>query len=770
MAINAEQQMDGGEQSDGSPSTGDASKESVRFGHSLDRISILPPRADGGSPPIQRTPDSVQSAAIRGDAARISEADSPAPMNRSGLAPGSPSQEADTTAIVRGRTDIGRNGQPLAAETRAFFEPRFGFDFGSIRIHADDAAAKAAQAVNAHAYTLGDNIVFGTGRYDPKAETGRSLLAHELTHVVQSQRASAAPTRAVSDPADAAEVEATTAAQAVMDPAAEAPPGMSASPTAHVQREPASTTAPPPPAVSTPAGNPPAPGGAPANSPGMSEEDARRLIYAQTTLKQIPPLEAHDKDTLQQATKDATVFTFIEQRDEKRKELDQETKAYQELNANIQDTSGPPTAAQSNQQDDLKHRVDRLTEEVNNLDNLIKPILESLHVTEDQLVTLVSETFPNMFVTRGKQIAMQQLQTNQEMAEREKAKYEDVFGAGDVGRPKIDGLRNAAKDLSARQKAIDEQKLKIQVAHQDMPPGGAPDPAQQGSSAYDLAHEDELRADIEQKQQDLTKTRQTYARDYQILFRDDIDVDRLAVANDDQLRQIVGSKVQDILDNIQKTRENIQDDKVKIWTLQDIVGMTMQDLAVGSNPTLVTVVNRRRDRETAETQSREETESALKALALTAATIASIALLNPAPLLVVGAALGTIEVIQAGSQVARTSAARDVALDPTVAQMSSEEPEWIWLITSIAGLLLDVVPGAAMLRQHFRTLKAAAATLETFSAAARRAFPEKEAERLIEVASREIKAGLNLTAEITAIGGKFARQNESASRCRFPST
>jgi len=76
-------------------------------------------------------------------------------------------------------------GQPLDRATRALLEPPFGHDFSRVRIHADAKAAESARAVAAHAYTVGSSIVFGAGRYAPGTESGRRLLAHELTHVVQ---------------------------------------------------------------------------------------------------------------------------------------------------------------------------------------------------------------------------------------------------------------------------------------------------------------------------------------------------------------------------------------------------------------------------------------------------------------------------------------------------------------------------------------------------------------------------------------------------------
>ena len=78
-------------------------------------------------------------------------------------------------------------GQPLDTSTRAFMEPRFGHDFGSVRVHTGDHAAQSARAVNALAYTVGQDIVFDESRYQPATPGGQRLLAHELAHTVQQR-------------------------------------------------------------------------------------------------------------------------------------------------------------------------------------------------------------------------------------------------------------------------------------------------------------------------------------------------------------------------------------------------------------------------------------------------------------------------------------------------------------------------------------------------------------------------------------------------------
>ncbi|MBK1701467.1 eCIS core domain-containing protein [Thiococcus pfennigii] len=80
---------------------------------------------------------------------------------------------------------LARPGVPLEPALRREMESRFGHDFGRVRVHCDAAAARSAREVDAAAYTVGHDLVFGAGRYDVDTTQGRRLIAHELTHVVQ---------------------------------------------------------------------------------------------------------------------------------------------------------------------------------------------------------------------------------------------------------------------------------------------------------------------------------------------------------------------------------------------------------------------------------------------------------------------------------------------------------------------------------------------------------------------------------------------------------
>src|SRR5947208_5652496 len=80
-------------------------------------------------------------------------------------------------------------GRPLEPALRQNMEQRFGYDFSRVRVHSGAAAEQSARDVNAYAYTVGHDMVFGAGRFTPGTHEGQRLIAHELTHVVQQSSA-----------------------------------------------------------------------------------------------------------------------------------------------------------------------------------------------------------------------------------------------------------------------------------------------------------------------------------------------------------------------------------------------------------------------------------------------------------------------------------------------------------------------------------------------------------------------------------------------------
>ncbi|WP_443076016.1 eCIS core domain-containing protein [Streptomyces sp. NBC_01716] len=155
---------------------------------------------------------------------------------------GSPEQAEKERAEEEPRSPVhevvSSGGSPIDTETRTDLENRMGADFSDVRIHNDSAAHDSAKGVGAHAYTVGNNVVFQRDAYDPSSPQGRTTLAHELTHVIQQRQGPVEGTEApggirVSDPSDRFEREAVANADRVLaEPAQASAPPVAAPPVA----------------------------------------------------------------------------------------------------------------------------------------------------------------------------------------------------------------------------------------------------------------------------------------------------------------------------------------------------------------------------------------------------------------------------------------------------------------------------------------------------------------------------------------------------------
>lgn len=104
----------------------------------------------------------------------------------------SSSTPAVSPNIESGIQSLQGGGQPLSKSSRAFFEPCFRQDFSKVRVHTDVKANQLARSVNASAFTVGKDVVFDAGEYQPQVKEHKRLLAHELVHVLQQTRSKSA--------------------------------------------------------------------------------------------------------------------------------------------------------------------------------------------------------------------------------------------------------------------------------------------------------------------------------------------------------------------------------------------------------------------------------------------------------------------------------------------------------------------------------------------------------------------------------------------------
>lgn len=106
-------------------------------------------------------------------------------------------------------------GNPLTGGVSRHLEASLGERLGDVRVHTDDRAAALARAVSARAFTVGSDVFFGSGEYDPSSRGGTELIAHEVAHVVQQRGARAHGPLTVSHPRDPSELEAEAVAREV---------------------------------------------------------------------------------------------------------------------------------------------------------------------------------------------------------------------------------------------------------------------------------------------------------------------------------------------------------------------------------------------------------------------------------------------------------------------------------------------------------------------------------------------------------------------------
>ena len=147
---------------------------------SVDSIRISSP-----SDPAEREATSVAASIMRSvDTAPVS-ASTPSSLQRAASAPLSRSASVAPAGVSAKIARSMSGGTALPTSVRSFMEPRFGANFGGVRIHTGENAAGLSRQLNARAFTVGEHVFFGRNQFQPGERDGRELIAHELTHTIQ---------------------------------------------------------------------------------------------------------------------------------------------------------------------------------------------------------------------------------------------------------------------------------------------------------------------------------------------------------------------------------------------------------------------------------------------------------------------------------------------------------------------------------------------------------------------------------------------------------
>lgn len=465
----------------------------------------------------------------------------------------------------------------------------------------------------------------------------------------------------------------------------------------------------------------------PASTPAQGTE-------ATQVLARVQPISDADRSTLQHAFAGAPILQYINQRDAKRELLE---KKNNELLAIRPEHGVPEEGSVIEQQvSSMTAEIDRLSTEVAQLDNLVQAGLAEMGLSEEsQLTTLVNDTFPELFIRRAKTIAKAELDKNKAIVEEEANRYGYQVCVDDAAKQ---GLINAARDLVNRRAAIAEMEMRLSDLSRHLPSAGTPSPENMGSNYHDYVRYPQR---IAEDRRELQRLQSVYLLRYPIMARPNLDLNAIATGDETAVGQSINAEVTTLIQNIEATKENIDNGRLKVWNLRNIMNMTAADLGADENPDLMAAVNQHVMREVSEEQA---LQMALTALAITAAIVATVATAGGA-LVVAGGAAGVglgLSIADASNSVQQyiaESQASDVALDPAVGDISVNDPDLLWVVMSFAGVIMDVF----QVRAVFSAVKGAARALRTAEDVARLGQLARAAGASAVAAERLMTAGSN---------------------------
>ena len=471
----------------------------------------------------------------------------------------------------------------------------------------------------------------------------------------------------------------------------------------------------------------------------LPESVQKRIIYASTVFRRIAPLPAEDQELLNKIIKATRVYGVTLQKKDFNRHLEYEESRGMGIE---------------------KHAPENIDENQRLADLIDKELKELGIANVDELYYLVNTVFPQMLLTRAKELALTMLDENEDAALAEQQRYSE-----EVCSPDTEGLLDADAELGAIQNEILSTEkeaqdiatrgVDIEYRHNvyDLPPGETP-----SAGVYDPSEYEKYQQDIADNQDraakttwdDLEKKRQELAKQYPIIGAQGYSPGMFSAAPREDLAKVVEGPVKTIIDNIRTVRGAIIGDDLKVWNLTDVINMTEIEMGVQDEPILIEAINN----EIKDEQTDELFIGLAKAaLAITTTILASV-VAGPLGAAVVGGLWSAGFLYQDIKQYSLEESADNVALDPEFRDISINEPEVLWIVLDVVFLGLDAIAAVKALRPFARALTATR-SVEDFGRFA-------EATRTVlgadEAAAEEI---ISKTARRFGIDPELALQNET---------
>jgi hypothetical protein len=672
-------------------------------------------------------------------------------------------------AVLRARESVPRiagDGVADASEPLphlAQIQAAFGrHDVSRVRAAIGGRAGHAAARLGALAYATGNRVAFRSAP-DPR------LAAHEAAHVVQ-QRAGLALPGGVGRPGDPHErladavadaVVAGRSVEALLDGAAGPPrPGVQLHcecggtcdrcaryGEAAVQLQVAQ-------------------GGSRASEPAVEASALRSMLFASTVLSHTPGLGAADRALLARIIAAVPIYEVILERNRVRRDTEWLRQGLADLEHRPV-TSGDQAdrgvslpggvAVRPGELDALRPQITAGEASSTAMTEDIRRAIGAAHFADEaEVIRLVKVDFPAMWVRRARQIALARLDVSRDQVLAEQRRY-PAGGGGEIGElraadaelARLAAARAVAhrstEDVDRELIALREQRARMERLRQDAAierlPGGVP------ASEVELRQVDAQIAAVEARTATTAKQRARTAEaleagrvrlggQHPLLHTPAYYPGMFVHRNDSEIAGQTQRWTQDILDNIQRTRENIADGTIKVWDLNDIPEQTYNDLGVPGESTLGTAV-----RGYVAGQRSDAYWLGIAQAVLEVVLVIGVTILNP----VAGAELAVV--LTAGhlaadaAAVTREEAAAHTHVLPELADISAKDPDYLAVVIDIASLGLDVFQfrlAVRALRPAAAALRAGTMTAEAFESSARRAVGDVAAEALTERTVRRL--------------------------------
>ncbi len=499
-----------------------------------------------------------------------------------------------------------------------------------------------------------------------------------------------------------------------------------------------------------------------------------RLEFAQSVLSAAPELAGADRTTLGQIVDAVPIYEAIRRRNVLRAEsrTHRESIAYHERTNEMlvgsrsgsepADAGVPPIAgvpAGPEIFESLRHEIATADAAIEQLDyDISASIAEFGLVGEALVIRLVEVEFPAIWVRRAKVLADTRLDVSRRQVLEQQRRYppdactvdQGALRAADAELARLDGERAQARDEQPRLR--DERER--QLAHRrDMDsrrrgaeepgglPGGVPpsneDWVEIDAQVAQLDRRIEANeAAVVQRDRAFITAYANHGRAHPALYMGGYRPGMFVGMDDRQLAAAVGAWTQKLLNDIARTRENIADDTIKVWDLNDIPGQTYESLGVPRQSVLGQAVDR--------FVTDKRSERAWLDIALAVLEVAIVIGVSIVATPLAGAAVGlAFSAIHLGfdlAQVVREEAAANTNVHPELRDLSANDPDYLAVILDIAGMVPDIVVVARALRPAAVALRAGGDAAD-FALAAERQVGREAGRRLTETAVRRWRLG-----------------------------